>query len=185
MNKYHIYVLLQMKNEKQIEIREYLNPIKTFNDNSAILGPIKAANSLGYYSAQSNFLPSTGIQNANFISQELQRTYEPMFLTADTDIANRYREKQRTGGTFTYRTITWCHENFLIRYSLESANKTIFSRIVNDVTSSNLFFVKLNFSSQIQTFSVIMPGSGSINNVYLRQKNTKFGGGGEKLGFQL
>ena len=52
--------------------------------------------------------------------QELQRTYEPMFLTADTDIANRYREKQRTGGTFTYRTITWCHENFLIRYSTPS-----------------------------------------------------------------
>ena len=108
-----------------------------------------------------------------------------MFLTADTEIANRYREKQRTGGTFTYRTVTWCHENFLIRYSLESANRAIFSRIVNDVTSSNLFFVKLNFSSQIPTFSVLMPGSGSINNVYLRQKNTKFGGGGEKLGFQI
>ena len=165
--------------------RIQLDVIRTLNDNNAILGPIRAANALGYYSAQTNFLPSTGIQNANFISQELQRTYEPMFLTADTDIANRYREKQRTGGTFTYRTITWCHENFLIRYSLESANKTIFSRIVNDVTSSNLFFVKLNFSSQIPTFSVLMPGSGSINNVYLRQKNTKFGGGGEKLGFQI
>lgn len=25
-----------MKNEKQIEIREYLNPIKTFNDNFSI-----------------------------------------------------------------------------------------------------------------------------------------------------
>ena len=36
MNKYHIHVLLQMKNEKQIEIREYLNPIKTFNDNFTI-----------------------------------------------------------------------------------------------------------------------------------------------------
>ena len=165
--------------------RIQLDVIRTLNDNNAILGPIRAANALGYYSAQSSFLPSTGIQNANFISQELQRTYEPMFLTADTDIANRYQEKQRTGGTFTYRTITWCHENFLIRYSLESANKTIFSRIVNDVTSSNLFFVKLNFSSQIPTFSVLMPGSGSINNVYLRQKNTKFGGGGEKLGFQI
>ena len=162
-----------------------LDVIRTLNDNNAILGPIRAANALGYYSAQSSFLPSTGIQNANFISQELQRTYEPMFLTADTDIANRYREKQRTGGTFTYRTITWCHENFLIRYSLESANRTIFSRIVNDVTSSNLFFVKLNFSGQAPTFSVLMPGSGSINNVYLRQKNTKFGGGGEKLGFQI
>ena len=165
--------------------RIQLDVIRTLNDNNAILGPIRAANALGYYSAQSNFLPSTGIQNANFISQELQRTYEPMFLTADTDIANRYREKQRTGGTFTYRTITWCHENFLIRYSLESANRTIFSRIVNDVTSSNLFFVKLNFSGQIPSFSVLMPGSGSINNVYLRQKNTKFGGGGEKLGFQI
>ena len=147
--------------------RIQLDVIRTLNDNNAIIGPIRAANALGYYSAQSSFLPSTGIQNANFISQELQRTYEPMFLTADTDIANRYREKQRTGGTFTYRTITWCHENFLIRYSLESANKTIFSRIVNDVTSSNLFFVKLNFSGQIPSFSVLMPGSGSVSYTHL------------------
>ena len=50
---------------------------------------------------------------------------------------------------------------------------------------ATIFFVKLNFSSQIPSFSVLMPGSGSINNVYLRQKNTKFGGGGEKLGFQI
>ena len=165
--------------------RTQLNVIRTLNENNALLGPIRAANALGYYSAQSRFLPSVGIQNSNFISEELQRNYEPMFLTADTDIANKYREKQRTGGTFTYRTITWCHENFLIRYSLESANRTIFSRIVNDVTSSNLFFVKLSFSSQVPTFDVLDPGSGSINNVYLRQKNTKFGGGGEKLGFQI
>ena len=165
--------------------RTQLNVIRTLNENNALLGPIRAANALGYYSAQSRFLPSAGIQNSNFISEELQRNYEPMFLTADTDIANKYREKQRTGGTFTYRTITWCHENFLIRYSLESANRTIFSRIVNDVTSSNLFFVKLSFSSQVPTFDVLDPGSGSINNVYLRQKNTKFGGGGEKLGFQI
>ena len=173
----------------QARINQYgatqLNVIRTLNNNSAILGPIKAANALGYFSAQSSLLPSFGLQNPNFISKQLQQAYEPMFLTADTEIANRYREKQRTGGTFTYRTITWCHENFLIRYSLESANKTIFSRIVNDVTSSNLFFVKLNFSGQAPTFSVLMPGSGSINNVYLRQKNTKFGGGGEKLGFQI
>ena len=165
--------------------RTQLNVIRTLNENNALLGPIRAANALGYYSAQSRFLPSVGIQNSNFISEELQRNYEPMFLTADADIANKYREKQRTGGTFTYRTITWCHENFLIRYSLESANRTIFSRIVNDVTSSNLFFVKLSFSSQVPTFDVLDPGSGSINNVYLRQKNTKFGGGGEKLGFQI
>ena len=165
--------------------RTQLNVIRTLNENNALLGPIRAANGLGYYSAQSRFLPSAGIQNSNFISEELQRNYEPMFLTADADIANKYREKQRTGGTFTYRTITWCHENFLIRYSLESANRTIFSRIVNDVTSSNLFFVKLSFSSQVPTFDVLDPGSGSINNVYLRQKNTKFGGGGEKLGFQI
>ena len=162
-----------------------LDIIRTLNENNALVGPIIAANSLGYYSAQYRFYPSAGVRNPDFISEELQQAYEPMFLTADTEIANRYREKQRTGGTFTYRTITWCHENFLIRYSLESANRTIFSRIVNDVTSSNLFFVKLNFSSQIPTFSVLMPGSGSINNVYLRQKNTKFGGGGEKLGFQI
>lgn len=162
-----------------------LNVIKTLNENSAILGPIKAANDLGYFRAQSSLLPSTGLQNPNFISQELQKAYEPMFLTADAAIAQRYREKQKTGSTFTYRTVTWCHENFLIKYSLESSNRAIFSRIVNDVTSSNLFFVKLNFSSQVPTFSVLMPGSGSINNVYLRQKNTKFGGGGEKLGFQI
>ena len=92
-------------------------------------------------------------------------------------------KKQRTGGTFTYRTITWCHEKKLIDYSVDKSS--IFTRIVNDVTSAGLFFVKLNFSSQIPTFSVLMPGSGSINNVYLRQKNTKFGGGGEKLGFQI
>ena len=55
--------------------RIQLDVIRTLNDNNAILGPIRAANALGYYSAQSNFLPSTGIQNANFISQELQRTY--------------------------------------------------------------------------------------------------------------
>ena len=165
--------------------RIQLDVIRTLNENNAILGPIRAANALGYYSAQSNFLPSTGIQNANFISQELQRIYEPMFLTADTTIAQRYREKQRTGSTFTYRTVTWCHENFLIRYSLESNNQSIFTRIVNDVTSAGLFFVKLNFSSQVPTFSVLMPGSGSINNVKFRQKNTKFDGGGEKLGFQI
>ena len=163
--------------------RIQLDVIRTLNDNNAILGPIRAANALGYYSAQSNFLPNTGIQNANFISQQLQRIYEPMFLTADTEIANRYREKQRTGGTFTYRTITWCHEKKLIDYSVDKSS--IFSRIVNDVTSAGLFFVKLNFSSQVPTFSVLMPGSGSINNVKFRQKNTKFGGGGEKLGFQI
>ena len=165
--------------------RTQLNIIRTLNENNALLGPIRAANFLGYYSALSRFVPSTGIRNADFISGKLQQAYEPMFLTADSEIAKRYREKQRTGGTFTYRTITWCHENFLIKYSLESANRTIFSRIVNDVTSSNLFFVKLSFSSQVPTFDVLMPGSGSINNVYLRQKNTKFGGGGEKLGFQI
>ena len=173
----------------QSRINQYgatqLNVIRTLNNNSAILGPIKAANALGYYNAQSSLLPSTGVRNSSFISKQLQKAYEPMFLTADSEIAKRYREKQRTGGTFTYRTITWCHENFLIKYSLESANKTIFTRIVNDVTSSNLFFVKLNFSSQVPTFNVLDPGSGSINNVYLRQKNTKFGGGGEKLGFQI
>ena len=162
-----------------------LNVIKTLNENSAILGPIKAANDLGYFRAQSSLLPSTGLQNPNFISQELQKAYEPMFLTADAAIAQRYREKQKTGSTFTYRTVTWCHENFLIKYSLESNNQSIFTKIVNDVTSSNLFFVKLNFSSQVPTFSVLMPGSGSINNVKFRQKNTKFDGGGEKLGFQI
>ena len=165
--------------------RTQLNIIRTLNENNALLGPIKSANALGYYSPQSRSLPRTGIRNADFISGKLQQAYEPMFLTADSEIAKRYREKQRTGGTFTYRTITWCHENFLIKYSLESANRTIFSRIVNDVTSSNLFFVKLNFSSQVPTFSVLMPGSGSINNVKFRQKNTKFDSGGEKLGFQI
>ena len=162
-----------------------LNIIRTLNENNALVGPIKAANSLGYYSAQFLSYPRSGVLNPNFISEELQKTYEPMFLTADSEVAKRYREKQKTGGTFTYRTITWCHENFLIKYSLESANRTIFTRIVNDVTSSNLFFVKLSFSSQVPTFDVLDPGSGSINNVYLRQKNTKFGGGGEKLGFQI
>ena len=165
--------------------RTQLDVIRTLNENNALLGPIRAANALGYYSPLSRFLPSAGIRNPEFISEELQQVYEPMFLTADTEIANRYREKQRTGGTFTYRTVTWCHENFLIRYSLESANRAIFSRIVNDVTSSNLFFVKLSFSSQVPTFNVLFPGSGSINNVKFRQKNTKFDGGGEKLGFQI
>ena len=165
--------------------RTQLDVIRTLNNNNALLGPIRAANALGYYSALSRFVPSAGVRNPNFISQELQQAYEPMFLTADTAIAQRYREKQRTGSTFTYRTLTWCHENFLIKYSLESSNQSIFTRIVNDVTSAGLFFVKLNFSGQVPTFSVLMPGSGSINNVYLRQKNTKFGGGGEKLGFQI
>ena len=162
-----------------------LNVIKTLNENSAILGPIKAANDLGYFRAQSSSLPKSGLLNPNFISKELQKVYEPMFLTADSEIAKRYREKQKTKTTFTYRTITWCHENFLIKYSLQSDNQRIFTKIVNDVTSAGLFFVKLNFSGQVPTFSVLMPGSGSINNVYLRQKNTKFGGGGEKLGFQI
>ena len=173
----------------QSRINQYgatqLNVIRTLNNNSAILGPIKAANALGYYNAQSSLLPSTGVRNSSFISKQLQKAYEPMFLTADSEIAKRYREKEKTGGTFTYRTITWCHENFLIKYSLKSANQKIFSRIVNDVTSSNLFFVKLNFSSQVPTFNVLFPGSGSINNVKFRQKNTKFDGGGEKLGFQI
>ena len=162
-----------------------LNVIKTLNENSAILGPIKAANDLGYFRAQSSSLPKSGLLNPNFISKELQKVYEPMFLTADSEIAKRYREKQKTKTTFTFRTITWCHENFLIKYSLQSDNQRIFTKIVNDVTSAGLFFVKLNFSGQVPTFSVLMPGSGSINNVYLRQKNTKFGGGGEKLGFQI
>ena len=173
----------------QARINQYgatqLNVIRTLNNNSAILGPIKAANALGYFSAQSSLLPSFGLQNPNFISKQLQQAYEPMFLTADSEIAKRYREKQKTKTTFTYRTITWCHENFLIKYSLQSDNQRIFTKIVNDVTSAGLFFVKLNFSGQVPTFSVLMPGSGSINNVYLRQKNTKFGGGGEKLGFQI
>jgi len=173
----------------QSRINQYgatqLNVIRTLNNNSAILGPIKAANALGYYNAQSSLLPITGVRNSSFISKQLQKAYEPMFLTADSEIAKRYREKEKTGGTFTYRTITWCHENFLIKYSLKSANQKIFSRIVNDVTSSNLFFVKLNFSSQVPTFNVLFPGSGSINNVKFRQKNTKFDGGGEKLGFQI
>ena len=173
----------------QSRINQYgatqLNVIRTLNNNSAILGPIKAANALGYFNAQASLLPSTGVRNSSFISKQLQKAYEPMFLTADSEIAKRYREKEKTGGTFTYRTITWCHENFLIKYSLKSANQKIFSRIVNDVTSSNLFFVKLNFSSQVPTFNVLFPGSGSINNVKLRQKNTKFDGGGEKLGFQI
>ena len=173
----------------QSRINQYgatqLNVIRTLNNFSAILGPIRAANALGYYSAQSSLLPATGLLNSSFISKELQQAYEPMFLTADSEIAKRYREKQKTGSTFTYRTVTWCHENFIIKYSLKSANQKIFSRIVNDVTSSNLFFVKLNFSSQVPTFSVLMPGSGSINNVKFRQKNTKFDGGGEKLGFQI
>ena len=160
-----------------------LDIIRILNENNALVGPIIAANSLGYYSAQYRFYPSAGVRNPDFISEELQRTYAPMFLTADTEIANRYREKQRTGGTFTYRTITWCHEKKLIDYSVDKSS--IFTRIVNDVTSAGLFFVKLNFSSQIPTFSVLMPGSGSINNVKFRQKNTKFGGGGEKLGFQI
>tara|TARA_B100000900_G_scaffold343803_1_gene307682 strand:- start:47 stop:1309 length:1263 start_codon:yes stop_codon:yes gene_type:complete len=173
----------------QSRINQYgatqLNVIRTLNNNSAILGPIKAANALGYFNAQASLLPGTGVRNSSFISKQLQKAYEPMFLTADSEIAKRYREKEKTGGTFTYRTITWCHENFLIKYSLKSANQKIFSRIVNDVTSSNLFFVKLNFSSQVPTFNVLFPGSGSINNVKFRQKNTKFDGGGEKLGFQI
>ena len=135
----------------QSRINQYgatqLNVIRTLNNNSAILGPIKAANALGYFNAQASLLPSTGVRNSSFISKQLQKAYEPMFLTADSEIAKRYREKEKTGGTFTYRTITWCHENFLIKYSLKSANQKIFSRIVNDVTSSNLFFVKLNFSA--------------------------------------
>ena len=180
---------IQLNPKLESRINQYgktqLDIIKTLNTYSAIQGPIIAANSLGYYNTLSSFLPKSGLQNANFISKELQEVYEPMFLTADSEIAKRYREKQKTKTTFTYRTITWCHENFLIKYSLQSENQKIFTKIVNDVTSAGLFFVKLNFSGQVPTFSVLMPGSGSINNVYLRQKNTKFGGGGEKLGFQI
>ena len=40
-------------------------------------------------------------------------------------------------------------------------------------------------SISVPTFNVLFPGSGSINNVKFRQKNTKFDGGGEKLGFQI
>ena len=180
---------IQLNPKLESRINQYgktqLDIIKTLNTYSAIQGPIIAANALGYYNTLSSFLPNSGLQNPNFISKELQEVYEPMFLTADTEIANRYRQKQRTGGTFTYRTITWCHENFLIKYSLQSENQKIFTKIVNDVTSAGLFFVKLNFSGQVPTFSVLMPGSGSINNVKFRQKNTKFDGGGEKLGFQI
>ena len=180
---------IQLNPKLESRINQYgktqLDIIKTLNTYSAIQGPIIAANSLGYYNTLSSFLPKSGLQNANFISKELQEVYEPMFLTADSEISKRYREKQKTKTTFTYRTITWCHENFLIKYSLQSENQKIFTKIVNDVTSAGLFFVKLNFSGQVPTFSVLMPGSGSINNVYLRQKNTKFGGGGEKLGFQI
>ena len=180
---------IQLNPKLESRINQYgktqLDIIKTLNTYSAIQGPIIAANALGYYNTLSSFLPKSGLQNANFISKELQEVYEPMFLTADSEISKRYREKQKTKTTFTYRTITWCHENFLIKYSLQSENQKIFTKIVNDVTSAGLFFVKLNFSGQVPTFSVLMPGSGSINNVYLRQKNTKFGGGGEKLGFQI
>lgn len=180
---------IQLNPKLESRINQYgktqLDIIKTLNTYSAIQGPIIAANALGYYNTLSSFLPNSGLQNPNFISKELQEVYEPMFLTADSEIAKRYREKQKTKTTFTYRTITWCHENFLIKYSLQSENQKIFTKIVNDVTSAGLFFVKLNFSGQVPTFSVLMPGSGSINNVYLRQKNTKFGGGGEKLGFQI
>ena len=180
---------IQLNPKLESRINQYgktqLDIIKTLNTYSAIQGPIIAANALGYYNTLSSFLPKSGLQNPNLISKELQEVYEPMFLTADSEIAKRYREKQKTKTTFTYRTITWCHENFLIKYSLQSENQKIFTKIVNDVTSAGLFFVKLNFSGQVPTFSVLMPGSGSINNVYLRQKNTKFGGGGEKLGFQI
>ena len=180
---------IQLNPKLESRINQYgktqLDVIKTLNTYSAIQGPIIAANALGYYNTLSSFLPKSGLQNPNLISKELQEVYEPMFLTADSEIAKRYREKQKTKTTFTYRTITWCHENFLIKYSLQSENQKIFTKIVNDVTSAGLFFVKLNFSGQVPTFSVLMPGSGSINNVYLRQKNTKFGGGGEKLGFQI
>ncbi len=180
---------IQLNPKLESRINQYgktqLDIIKTLNTYSAIQGPIIAANALGYYNTLSSFLPKSGLQNPNFISKELQEVYEPMFLTADSEIAKRYREKQKTKTTFTYRTITWCHENFLIKYSLQYENQKIFTKIVNDVTSAGLFFVKLNFSGQVPTFSVLMPGSGSINNVYLRQKNTKFGGGGEKLGFQI
>ena len=180
---------IQLNPKLESRINQYgktqLDIIKTLNTYSAIQGPIIAANALGYYNTLSSFLPKSGLQNPNLISKELQEVYEPMFLTADSEIAKRYREKQKTKTTFTYRTITWCHENFLIKYSLQSENQKIFTKIINDVTSAGLFFVKLNFSGQVPTFSVLMPGSGSINNVYLRQKNTKFGGGGEKLGFQI
>ena len=180
---------IQLNPKLESRINQYgktqLDIIKTLNTYSAIQGPIIAANALGYYNTLSSFLPKSGLQNPNYISKELQEVYEPMFLTADSEIAKRYREKQKTKTTFTYRTITWCHENFLIKYSLQYENQKIFTKIVNDVTSAGLFFVKLNFSGQVPTFSVLMPGSGSINNVYLRQKNTKFGGGGEKLGFQI
>ena len=51
--------------------------------------------------------------------------------------------------------------------------------------NSELIIVKLSMSNSIPQFDVLMPQSGSINNVFLRQKNTKFGTGGEKLGFQI
>ena len=38
-----------MKNEKQIEIREYLNPIKTFNDNFSISKKLVTKNFLKTY----------------------------------------------------------------------------------------------------------------------------------------
>ena len=104
-----------------------------------------------------------------------------MFLTADTEIKNKYL----SGTRFTYRTIAWCYENFLINYSKKQTNQNVFTKLLNDVLNSELIVVKLSMSGTIPQFDVLMPKSGSINNVFLRQKNTKFGTGGEKLGFQL
>ena len=157
--------------------------ISTLDQFGALEGPMRAASNLGYYRNQFNLISGTNFRNANssFISPEVQKAYEQMFLTADTEIKSKYL----SGTRFTYRTIAWCYENFLINYSKKQTNQNVFTKLLNDVLNSELIVVKLSMSGTIPQFDVLMPQSGSINNVFLRQKNTKFGTGGEKLGFQL
>ena len=157
--------------------------ISTLDQFGALEGPMRAASNLGYYRSQFNLISGTNFRNANssFIPPEVQKAYEQMFLTADTEIKNKYL----SGTRFTYRTIAWCYENFLINYSKKQTNQNVFTKLLNDVLNSELIVVKLSMSGTIPQFDVLMPKSGSINNVFLRQKNTKFGTGGEKLGFQL
>ena len=157
--------------------------ISTLDQFGALEGPIRAASNLGYYRNQFSLISGTNFRSANslFIPPKIQKAYEQMFLTADTEIKNKYL----SGARLTYRTIAWCHENFLINYSKKQTNQNVFTKLLNDVLNSELIIVKFTMSNSIPQFDVLMPQSGSINNVFLRQKNTKFGTGGEKLGFQI
>tara|TARA_B100001113_G_scaffold219765_1_gene180238 strand:+ start:284 stop:1471 length:1188 start_codon:yes stop_codon:yes gene_type:complete len=132
----------------------------------ALIGAIsqQAASSVGNLSGDGSPIPNSAIE---LFSQ---------LILGDAGLRDR--------PTISLRNIAFVCEKKIVEYSKQTMVSKKFTEIVQDVLSTEVFYVKTNIDNGVPKFNIQSTSDRSISNLYFRNKNG-YNSKSDKLGFKV